>query len=267
MLQIQEPEIKVPPSETLCVFGFPKARMDGFNCRCVTLCSLFLFLQTKWSARIRFSEACCEQGSCNSPKELQNGARTQVIKLQVERFQSNIIVTIITCNLEDIIWNHYYLYSVCHYVINWDCFPEVTVVDVDITSWRLADWEPRPTKTFPLISISSLGSQYAGEKVHCVCVCVSENVCGGVGVPNLHIWKCFFSPRLLLCCGQMELESAQKPWRQTHQKKEERGKVGGRGGKEGKDEGKRKKGMESCWFFHLLSAERSAGKQLLKKHT
>lgn len=177
--QIRGTETNVPPSETLCVFEFPKATMDGFNCRRVTLGSLFLPRQTKWTANVHFSEACCERGRCNSPTELQNGARAQVIKLQVELFQSNIIVIIITRNLEDIIWNHYYLDSVCHSIINYQCFPKIIVVGVDITSWRLTGWEPRLTKGFPLITISSSGSGYAGRKVQCVCVCTWSRGCGG----------------------------------------------------------------------------------------
>lgn len=70
------------------------------------------------------------------------------------------------------------------------------------------------------------GTACMHASVH-VCVSVRVHTYGdwvgrGVGVPNLHIWKCFFSPRRLLCCGQMELESAQKPWRQTHQKKKKK---------------------------------------------
>lgn len=47
--------------------------------------------------------ACCERRSCNSAKELENGSGAQVIKLQVELFQSEIIVIIISRNLADII--------------------------------------------------------------------------------------------------------------------------------------------------------------------
>ena len=104
-------------------------------------------------------------------------------------------------------------------------FPQVTVVDVTLQSWQLIDSDLRPTETVPLITITSLGSQcVGGECAACVCLCIEVGL-GGGGVPNLHIWKWFFSLRRLLCCGQMELESAQKPWRQTHQKGE-RGKGG-----------------------------------------
>lgn len=104
------------------------------------------------------------------------------------------------------------------------------------------------------------GAACMHASVH-VCVSVRVHTYGdwvgrGVGVPNLHIWKCFFSPRRLLCCGQMELESAQKPWRQTHQKKK---KKKGRGGKQREASRKSKVGQDKertncCCLFSPSSS-------------